>query len=1128
MVPAAPDGAAPDGAEIVVRLVGPFAVLRAGVAVAGADLGSRKARLLVKLLAVERGHLVPVNRIVDLLWVDEPAPRSPVENVATLVSRLRKVLGAAVVEGGRDEGYRLGRPPAVLVDLDEAERWVGQAEARLAAGEAGLAVAAADRAMDLTASGVALEDEPDARWAEPAREQLISLLRKGRHVLATAGLEAGDARRAAAVAQVAVSADPYDEGACRLLMRALSALGEPSRALAVYAELRDRLADELGADPAAETRELHLGLLREEAPPDPAGPAERADPADPAASAVPGTRDRRRRPRVRVGDGAELLGLVGRRDELRSLRTRWNAAAAGTGSMVLVAGEAGIGKTRLCQELVAIAAATGGTALQARCHEAERSLFLQPVVDAVGAAFRTLPPDVTREATGDAVDSLASLVPDAVVVLGRTSSTARSSVQIEHRRAFEAVTGFVRRLAGRGPVLLLLDDLHLAGRETVQLLHYLARHCSASRLLVVATVRAEEGQDVFDLLADVGVRLDVPALPPEAVSQLAEAAGQAGQAESIQQRTGGHALFVVESLRALVAGEDGVPTSLQAAVLARVRRAGPGVEELLRAGAVLGSSFAAPIAARLLDESLPTVLACGEDALAARLLVESGQDYEFANDLVREVLYATTSAPRRSAFHARAADLLTDRAESVALHAIAVGDWSRAAHALLRAGEEALDSYAAGDAEDLLTRCLDVVAAAPDPDVRGRALLGRAHAREARASYAEAIADLEEAVSVARATGDKRLEMLALRALGGEAPAALGLPLEEATAHLHHGLRLATSLGDRAMESDLLAWLAVLASNALRFDEAVDFGLRAVAAARAAGKVEALAAALDGRKTSVAYLGEIAELEQILAELEPLARQIGEPFRLHWVFFESGFPALAAGEWASAAERFQLALETCRANGQPAYETWHLAHLGWLARLQGDDERAVELGQAAVALNHEVPHAWCGAAAAALLGTTFLELGRVEEAVATLELGRGLAEQEGSEAYLLRCLAPLAEATGSREILDQADRLLSQVATPSGSAWMGGDFTYLSIARAWVAAGEPARARAVLAPMLAVARRVPWVGPLAEGCLVDASAAAALGQADEARSLLAQAEEIAVRHGLVHVANAAAERLARC
>ena len=75
--------AAPDDAEIVVRLVGPFAVLRAGVAVAGADLGSRKARLLVKLLAVERGHLVPVNRIVDLLWVDEPAPQSPVENVAT-------------------------------------------------------------------------------------------------------------------------------------------------------------------------------------------------------------------------------------------------------------------------------------------------------------------------------------------------------------------------------------------------------------------------------------------------------------------------------------------------------------------------------------------------------------------------------------------------------------------------------------------------------------------------------------------------------------------------------------------------------------------------------------------------------------------------------------------------------------------------------------------------------------------------------------------------------------------------------------------------------------------------------------------------------------------------------------
>jgi tetratricopeptide (TPR) repeat protein len=383
------------------------------------------------------------------------------------------------------------------------------------------------------------------------------------------------------------------------------------------------------------------------------------------------------------------------------------------------------------------------------------------------------------------------------------------------------------------------------------------------------------------------------------------------------------------------------------------------------------------------------------------------------------------------------------------------------------------------------------------------------------------LADLEEAVAVAREVGDQRLEMLALRAVSGEVQIALGQSTDQVKSYLAQCLRLATALGDRAMEADILGWLAVLSSNALRFDQAVGYGRLAVDAGRASGDDEALMVALDGRKTSLAYLGEIAELEPVLAELEPLARRLGDPNRLHWVIFESGFPALAAGDWSTASERFELARQTCRHNGQVAYETWHLAHLGWLARLQGDDHRALELGRAAVERSADLPHAWCGALAAALLGTTLLELGRPDEAVPVLVRGRGLAEEEGSQAYLLRCLAPLAEANGSAQTLAEADALLGQVVTPPGSAWIAADFTYLCIARAWLAAGQPQRARDVLAPMLAVAERVPWVGPLAEGSLVDARAAAALGRADEAARLLDRARTVAERFGLAHTAGAA-------
>jgi DNA-binding SARP family transcriptional activator/tetratricopeptide (TPR) repeat protein len=1086
-------------ADVVVHLVGPFTVVRRGHHVATADLGSRKARLLLKILSAEPGRTVSVADLVDLLWAGEKAPRQPADNVATLVSRLRRALGADVLSGSRETGYRLGNAPSVVVDVDAAQSWVDVAETRLAAGEAGLASAAAARAMDLLTAEVALEDEPDAPWAQPVRERLIALLRNAKHVSAAAALEAGDAGSASVTAQSALADDPYDEIAVRLVMRALAALGEPSRALTVYADLRQRLVDELGADPAPETRELHAALLREEPPVTPARPGSDV--------------------------GPESLGLVGRAAELRVLRSRWNAAAAGTGALVLLVGEAGIGKTRLAEELAALAASTGGTVLHARCHEAERSLFLQPVVDAVSAAVSGLPPEVSRAAAGADAAVLANLVPSAALVLG-PATAGRSSVQVERTRTFQAVTGFVRGLARRGPVLLSLDDLHLAGRETIELLYYLARHCAASRVLVLATVRGEEGRDAIALLGEAAMPIEVPPLSPDAVLRLAEAAGRADLAESIHRRTAGHALSVVETLRALAGGEPGVPKSLQAALLARVRRAGPGVEELLQAGAVVGGTFDPAIVARLLGEPLPAVLTRGADALAARLLVESGRDFEFVNDLVREVFYDVTPAPLRAAFHAQAADLLTDRPETVALHAIAIEDWSRAARALLLAGEQALARYAAGDAEDLLTRSLDAADQAGDRDIRGRALLARGHAREARASYVAALADLEEAVVVAREIGDQRLEMLALRAFSGEVQIALGQATDEVKSHLAQCLRLAATLGDRAMESDVLGWLAVLSSNALRFDEAVDYGRLAVDAGRASGDDEALMVALDGRKTSLAYLGEIAELEPVLAELEPLVRRLGDPNRLHWVIFESGFPALAAGDWSTAAERFETALETCRRNGQLAYETWHLAHLGWLARLQGEDQRALELGRAAVERSADLPHAWCGALAAALLGTTLLELGRRDEAVAVLERGRGLAEEEGSQAYLLRCLAPLAEANGSAQTLAEADALLRQVVTPSGSAWIAGDFTYLCIARAWLAAGQPQRARDVLAPMLAVAERVPWVGPLAEGSLVDARAAAALGRAEEAERLLGRARTVAGRYGLTHTADAARHGLA--
>ncbi len=202
---------------------------------------------------------------------------------------------------------------------------------------------------------------------------------------------------------------------------------------------------------------------------------------------------------------------------------------------------------------------------------------------------------------------------------------------------------------------------------------------TGARLLTVVTVRAEHVTEIGAALDPLAVRIDVGPLGPDAVEQLAREAGQGALAADILQRTRGHTLFVVEVLSALRGADDGVPDSLRAAVLARVRRAGAPVEALLRAASVLGAAVDPLNLAAMLGLTPAAALALCEQALLARLLVISGRHYEFANDLIREVLYSTTPEPTRLAYHHQAADLLTAQPEAVAGHAAAIGDWPRAA-----------------------------------------------------------------------------------------------------------------------------------------------------------------------------------------------------------------------------------------------------------------------------------------------------------------------------------------------------------------------------------------------------------------------------------------------------------------
>ena len=554
----------------------------------------------------------------------------------------------------------------------------------------------------LLSAGTALADEPYSSWVDPARGELRT---------SCAGLAwprrkrrwaTDDARAAARHAEAAMTADPLDEPAHRWYMSACAAAGDPAKALVAYAALRERLAEELGTDPAPQTQELHLALLQSR-------PSQSPRSAQTSHSASS--------PRSHHQAQPSRHALPGRAAETAALREAWARAVAGDGGVVMIIGEAGIGKTALAEELAAEAAVTGATVLRTRCYEAERSLFLQPIVEAMAPVVARMTGSALRQLLGEHEQAAAALLPEVAALLG-PAPPWRGSPDMERRRSFQAAAAFLAGLAERAPVLLVVDDLQYAGQSTAEFIHYLGRHASGARLLVLVTVRAEHDPQLGAALGAVATRVEVGPLSQAAVEQLARQAGQDALAGPILQRTRGHTLFVVEVLRALAGGDTGMPESLLSAVQARVRQAGPATESLLRAASVLGAAIDPLALGALLDLSPAAALERCEQALHSRLLAVSGRDYEFANDLIQEVMYATTPEPTRLAYHRRAADLLTGQPESLARHAAAAGDWLRAARAWLLAAEDALRRYAASDAITLSTQALDAAERGGDAEAR--------------------------------------------------------------------------------------------------------------------------------------------------------------------------------------------------------------------------------------------------------------------------------------------------------------------------------------------------------------------------------------------------------------------------
>ncbi len=955
-----------------VRLLGRFEIEGVDTVV----VRSRKARTLLRLLALARGAPVPPGRLVDVLWGEAP-PSGPADQVSVLVSRLRGPLGAERILRS-DAGYRLA---VAWSDLDAAGSFLEEGERRLQAGAFAAARAAATAARRLH-RGPLLADEPDAEWAAPERTAAERQLLRAHLLVAAAALASGDPAAAAVAAEAALAAEPLDEGAVRLLLAGHAAAGRKAAALAAYERFRGRLAEELGVDPAPATAAVHLAVLQDR-------PVAGSVAAAPAGSPAP---------RVATATAAPPP-LVGRGPELAALDAAMVAAGRGVSQLVVVEGEAGIGKSRLVSDWAAAAAARGIAVLQGRCDELGRALPLQPVLDALAghlagldgaAAAALLGPEAAL--LGDPLLSAGALpLPAGAVVPATDQGVARAVVAEAVRRVLTRI-GFV-------PVVLVVEDVHLADPATHDLLARLHSHPPHARLLVLASRRTGEGRRL-----DADLRLQ---LEPLGLAACAELIGDAGAAE-LHRRSGGNPLLLLELSRAEGAAE--IPESLREAVAAQCERLGDAAATL-RAAAVLGPELDLEVLAATLGLTPIVLLDHLEEGVRRRLLSERGGGFAFHHELVREALVAGTGSARRALLHREAARLLALRPRAdplmVAYHARGGGDLGLAARALTDA---ARITAGRGDHAEAL-RLLDQAGALED----GAAV----HIERAR------VLILGSRAGEAAAEGRRAL------ALGGGGAALEVL----AAAHFHlrdlaELVRLATEASAQSPDGRVRAGALLIAA---RGHHALgDLG------AAEAGFEEAAATDAVGAAARGLWLGFVrihqGRAEEGLRLVEAAAASpeaVINLFAPAHLSFVSGYALATLGRVEEAMRRFGQLDAACERLGVTRFAGRADNFRGWMLRSLGDHAAADEHTARALEAGRRIAYPEVQAQGWLDLSDGALQRGDLDAAAAHLAMARPFGDREHAYRWRhrirrrllearLRLLA--GEAAAAAEMLEELER----------------------------------------------------------------------------------------------------------
>src|SRR6266704_791445 len=852
--------------------------------------------------------------------------------------------------------------------------------------------------------------------------------------------------------------------------------------------------------------------------------------------------------------------LIGRAAELTALRLLVDRARSGKGQLVLLSGEAGIGKSRLVAEAKTYATAQGFLLLQGQCFPTDRSCPCAPLLELLRSHFATSSPEQVDTEMGSLASALSPLLPDLLPRPSDLPPLPPLAPEHEKRRLFAALAHLFLRQATKQPALLIVEDLHWSDETSLDFLHFLARRCLATPLLVLLTYRSDEVHPGLShflaqldrerlaqecalapltrsevsamMYAIFALRRSVFTVPPLAQGDLLDA---------MYTLTEGNPFFIEELLKSLIEAGDifyehgrwkrkepgalHIPRSVQDAVELRTAHLSEGARQVLHLAAVAGRHFDFALLQALTHQDEAQLLRLLKELIAAQLVVEqSAEQFAFRHALTRQAVYTQLLARERKALHRAIAEtferlydsMLEAHLADLASHFFLAGVWEKALLYGQRAGEQAQALYAPQAASEHFTRALD---AARQLSLTPAASLYRARglAYDTLGDFERARADQETALQLAHKASDRYKEWQALLDLG---LLWAGRDYAQSGDYYQRALALARTLDDPATLAHSLNRLGNWYLNAEQPQEALRCHQEALATFQALSDWHGKAATLDLLGMASLLSGDLIQGTTYCQQAIVLLREQDDRQRLISSLvtlmmcggvYETGTLVPATVGFADSLHFGEQALKIAGEIGQRSDEAHTLIQMAMCLGPRGEYARALEVAQRGLAIAEEIEHRQWMTAGHRALGALYLDLLALSEARQHLEQALSLAQEVGSWNWIRIISGFLAPVYLLQHDQASADSLLTTALEPdTAMQTLGQRLVWAARAELALARDDPHLALHITDQLLASALGLSSEASIPRLAKLRGEALIKLKQAAEAETILQDARTTAL------------------